>query len=438
MHTERKHYETADTTLARLVTPKTLEEWLVFQQALHHHRIELGLDRIRKVAYRLGLTKPQCPVITVAGTNGKGSCVAMLDSTLSAAGYRVGCYTSPHLLRYNERIRINQIELSDQTLCDAFTRVEQARGEITLSYFEYGTLAAMHILKYADLDVIILEVGLGGRLDAVNIWDADIAVITSIGLDHVDWLGTNRESIGYEKSGIMRAETPVVCGDPDPPRSVLAHAGKLHAPVYDLDSAFHYRRQGKTWDWTGPGDCWSGLPLPNLKGEVQLQNAATVLMVLSLLQDRLRTDRRSLIRGLSNVSLQARFQCIAGEVETILDIAHNPDGARSLAKTLREFPCHGRTHLVFGVLADKDTGGMVDALKTVVDDWYLTEVNSERAMPLSKLSSLLNSRTVKTKIHCISGVEEAYRQACKNAVFGDRVVVSGSVHAVAPILDLKT
>ena len=414
----------------------TLEQWLAYQRALHKSAIDLGLERVSEVGRRLGLSKKKCPVITIAGTNGKGSCVAMMESILIAAGYNIGCYTSPHLLRYNERVRINLKEVSDEVLCEVFSRVDRARGEISLSYFEFGTLAALSLFEQHMLDAVILEVGLGGRLDAVNIRDPDLAIITSIGHDHVAWLGKDRESIGFEKAGIMRPAVSVICGDPDPPRIIALHADKLRAPLFNLGIEFGYVRHSINWDWHGPGLHWSGIALPALEGEVQFQNAATTLMGLVLLGDQLPVDLPAISVGLKNVSLPGRFQRIPGVTETILDIAHNPESAASLAATLRCYPITGRTHAVFAVLSDKDAFGIVEHLGKCVDLWYLTEVESSRALSVVELEMLIKDSVPGSKICCFPQVAQAYEEACQRANPGDRVLVFGSVHTVAPVLAL--
>ncbi len=415
---------------------KTLNQWLAYQQALHKSAIDLGLDRVTEVERRLRLSKKKCPVITIAGTNGKGSCAAMMESVLTAAGYNIGCYTSPHLLRYNERVRINLKEVSDEVLCEAFARVDRARGEISLSYFEFGTLAALSLFEQHMLDAIILEVGLGGRLDAVNIRDPDLAIITSIGHDHVDWLGKDRESIGYEKAGIMRPAVPVICGDPAPPQSIALHADKLHAPLFKLGVDFSYVRHSANWDWQGPGVHWCGISSPALEGEVQFQNAATTLMGLALLKNRLPVDRTATDEGLKKVTLPGRFQRIPGMVETILDIAHNTESARSLSATLGCNPITGRTHAVFAVLSDKDAVGIVEQLGKCVDSWYLTEVESRRALPVADLATLTKDSVSASRIRCFSQVKLAYEEAYQRATPGDRILVFGSVHTVAPVLAL--
>ena len=414
---------------------RTLQEWLAWQRFLHRKPIELGLERVGKVAERLSLTQPRHAVITVAGTNGKGSCVAMLESILVAAGYRVGSYTSPHFLRYNERVRIRGQEVTDGALCDAFARVDRAREAISLSYFEFGTLAAMCLFEDANLDIALLEVGLGGRLDAVNVQDTDLAVITSIGLDHTEWLGIDRESIGFEKAGILRGHAPVVCGDSDPPKSVIDRAKALQSPQYYLGRDFHYRNSGDTWVWEGPQLGWTDLPIPGLQGEVQLRNASTVLMCLNLLRDRFSVDRQAIHQGLRAVHLPGRFQRLQTPVETVVDLAHNPDAVRVLAENLRNRASAGSTHVVFAVLADKDAGAMARALVDTADFWYVAELQTERTLPNAELSAIVKNIGPHIHVNSFTTVTEAYAAAAAQASPFDRVVVFGSTLCVAEILE---
>ncbi len=305
----------------------TLNDWLAWQETLHPKAIDLGLERVREVAARLGLLAPKHVVISVAGTNGKGSSVAMLEAILACAGLRVGAYTSPHLWQYNERIRIDRQPVDDAVLVASFARIDAARGDISLSYFEFGTLAALDILQRADVDVAVLEVGLGGRLDAVNIVDADCALVTGIGIDHVEWLGPDRESIGREKAGIFRGGRPAVCSDPQPPASLRAVAQDCGAIWYGLGEQFGYARTGEVWDWWGPNLRLDGLPLPALPGPFQLQNAAGVVMALQTLGARLPVSVQALQAGLRAARVAGRFTVVPGPFETIFDVAHNPHAA---------------------------------------------------------------------------------------------------------------
>ncbi len=412
----------------------TLNEWLAWQETLHAREIDLGLERVSFVLERLGRAHPPYTVLTVGGTNGKGSCVAMLESILGAAGYRVATYTSPHLLRYNERIRIGGVEVDDATLCRAFERVDQARGDITLTYFEFGTLAALDIFHDAGLDVAILEVGLGGRLDAVNAVDADVALITSIDLDHLDWLGSDRESIGREKAGILRTGRPAVCGDPHPPRSLVTQAQSLDVPLYCLGRDFGYAKNVSGWRWWSSIGRRDALPLPNLYGDFQLQNAAAVLMVLELYREGLPVGQDHLRRGLSEIQLRGRFQVLSGPVERILDVAHNPHGAAALAQALRQRPCTGRTLAVAAILGDKNVEGIGRNIRAVVDAWYAAGLDVPRGQSGAVLAERLAAVHPGVPILVHTCVCDAYAQALQDARPGDRVVVFGSFYTVAEVL----
>ena len=414
----------------------SLTDWLAWQETLHPNAIDMGLERVASVASSMGLGRPATTVITVAGTNGKGSCVALLESILGAAGYQVGVYSSPHLLRYNERVRVCGQEADDAALCAAFAAIDPARGATSLTYFEFGTLAALAIFAQADLDVAVLEVGLGGRLDAVNIVDADVALITSVGIDHVEWLGPDRESIGREKAGILRPATPAVYGEADVPRSVLAQAERLAAPVHCLGRDYRYSQADDRWHWRSDLNNYTDLPLPNLPGEFQLQNAAAVLMALQLLASRLPVTAEALHSGLRTVRLPGRFQVFPGRVEWILDVAHNPHAARALAEALRQRPCAGRTHLVLAMLADKDAAGVCAALRPTVDVWYcaaLTGPRGQSGAQLAARAGLVAGPALTLHVD----VASACAHAAATAKAGDRIVVCGSFHTVAEALQYK-
>lgn len=415
-----------------------LEDWLAWQETLHPKEIDLGLGRVAAVAATLQLLPQRCPVITVAGTNGKGSCVAMLDAILRAAGYRTGTYTSPHLLRYNERIKINGDAVDDAALCDAFARIDAARGEISLSYFEFGTLAALDILLAAELDVVILEVGLGGRLDAANIVDADAALISSIDIDHVAWLGDDREAIGREKAGIFRSHRPAVCGDAQPPDSLQRYAREIGAQWFAVGDAFDYLREDDHWSWSAGEETWSGLPLPTLVGEHQVGNAAAVLAVLNCLSGRLPVSQDAAAAGLRVVSLPGRFQRIDGPVERILDVAHNAQGGRSLAQTLRSNPVRGQTYLVLGMLADKNVNAFLSSLLVVVDYVYLGGLSVPRGLSGPQLADALEGVLPVDRHRVFTTVCDAHEQALTDARPGDRVVVCGSFYSVAEVIGRQT
>lgn len=409
----------------------TLSGWLAWQETLHPKKIDLGLERVAVVADRLQLLHPDCGVITVAGTNGKGSSVAMLESILLAAGYRTGCYTSPHLHRYNERIRIQAEEVDDASLCAAFARVDAARGDETLTYFEFGTLAALYLFSHASLDIILLEVGMGGRLDAVNVVAGNTALITSIDIDHSDWLGTDRETIGREKAGIMRAGRPVVCSDPHVPQSIVDRARELGSPLYCLGQHYNYRQTANSWDWQGSERTSEGLPLPSLAGTHQLENAAGALMVLETLAAEYPVDCAAIEKGLQQVSLIGRCQLQTGAVEYVFDVAHNVDSARRLAELLQYRPVAGNTRLVLAMLNDKDGRGFAGELAAVVDYWYLATLGGERGMAASTLREQLESVS---GVYCYRSVADAFRQARAEAASGDRLVICGSFATVAEAL----
>ncbi len=411
---------------------ETLAEWLAWQETLHPTVIDLGLVRVSAVAARLGLLTPKHIVITVAGTNGKGSSVALLESILVSAGHRVGSYTSPHLLTYNERIRIDRQSVADTDLMLAFERIDQARGDISLTYFEFGTLAALDLFQHAALDVAVLEVGLGGRLDAVNIQDADCALIAGIGIDHVDWLGPDRESIGREKAGIFRAGRPAICSDPAPPDTVRATAEELAADWYGLNKQFGFDLRDTCWEWWGPELRLKNLPLPALPGPVQVQNAAGVLMVLHSLGERLPVTLHAIHDGLQQMCLRGRFEIVPGPIERIFDAAHNPHAAAQLAAALAARPCRGRTLAVCGMLADKDAAGVAAALSAQVQIWYLGGLDCARGQSAQLLAGRLGLSDQYT--HLYADVPAAYAAACAAAQADDRILVFGSFHTIAELL----
>ena len=413
---------------------RTLAQWLKWQEQLHPNAIELGLERVAAVHARMMLPRPASIVIIVGGTNGKGSSVAMLDAIYRAAGYRVGMYTSPHMLRYNERIRIDGEEISDDALCAAFARVDGARGSIQLTYFEFGTLAALDLFTRATLDVAVLEVGLGGRLDAVNIVDADCSLVTSIDIDHTEWLGNTRETIGFEKAGIFRAGKPAVCGDKNPPDSLIKHAHDIGSPLWCAQRDFAYRRDDSAWHWSTGETQRSALPYPRLRGAYQLDNAAAVLMVTQLLNATLPVAQAHLRQGLSTVEITGRFQVLPSRRTIVLDVAHNPHGARALAQALREQPCRGRTLAVFAMLNDKDITGVGVALNKVIDVWHCAGLSGARGTSALHVLAALESVPVQGLVYTHATVEAALTAATEDAREDDRIVVFGSFHTVAEAL----
>ncbi len=386
------------------------------------------------MATRLGGLQPQVPVITVAGTNGKGSTVSLLASMLSAAGHRVGCYTSPHLCQYNERIQIGANTVSDALLCEAFEAVEAVRGELRLTYFEFGTLAALWLFRQARLDIWLLEVGLGGRLDATNVIDADIGLITSISLDHTEWLGSDRDQIGREKAGICRTGRAAVIADPDPPQGLLHQLDTIGAIPYRYGSSFTANTEETGWTWSDHNCSVHHLPYLKQPGRAQLRNAAAAIMALKCLPMPLRPNTAAIREGLARADVPGRFQRIAGSVEWILDVAHNVEAAHTLSENLAATPRRGQTIVVLGLQADKDSAGFVHTLDPHVDQWLLTSLPVGRH-PRSANDLLVQCRHATTApIRCYDAWQEALQIAKVEANPGDRIVVTGSFHLVGAAL----
>ena len=430
-----------------MITPQTLAEWLAYCEHLHPVAIDMTLERVKTVADRLGLSFA-CPIITVAGTNGKGSTCAMLEAILLEAGYRTGVYTSPHLVHFEERCRVRGDIVSATGLVAAFARVEAARvinghennhengHEITLTYFEFTTLAIMQLLVEANLDVVILEVGLGGRLDAVNIFDADCAIITSIDLDHMAFLGNTREAIGFEKAGIMRSGKPVVVSDPQPPQSVIDHAAAVGADLWKFGTDFNFSGDKQQWGWAGRGKRFSGLAYPALRGANQLVNAAGVLAALAAVRDVLPITAQAVRVGLSMVELPGRFQIVPGQPTLVLDVAHNPHSVAALAENLDAMGFYPSTHAVFGAMADKDVAPMLARVGPMIDKWYFTDLPTERAATGAVLQSKWaagNTRAGATAT-AYTSPQLALNAAVAAADPADRIVVFGSFYTVGGIL----
>ncbi|MCC7083142.1 MAG: bifunctional tetrahydrofolate synthase/dihydrofolate synthase [Burkholderiales bacterium] len=410
-----------------------LGQWLDRLERLHPRPIDLGLDRVEAVRARLGLALPM-PLFMVGGTNGKGSVCGLLDAMLRSAGYRTGLYTSPHLLRYNERVRIDGVEVPDIALVDAFQRVDQARGDTSLTYFEFGTLAAVLLFVDAELDCVVLEVGLGGRLDAVNVFDADCAVLTNVGLDHVQYLGSTREAIGYEKAGIFRTGRPAICADSDPPSSVIAQAHACGAQLLRIGHDFGYVEGHQQWRYWGPAGKRAGLPFPALRGTHQLANAAAAMTALDQLHGRLPVPMQAIRSGLVGVSVPGRFQVLPGRPAVILDVAHNAHAALALARTLRSHGRHARTFAVFAMLADKDIGAVIDAVRGEIDSWYVATLHGSRGTEATTLAALLAARDAGKSVRAFDSPLAAYRAASRCAGENDRIVVFGSFHTVSEVM----
>ncbi len=405
---------------------KTLPEWLKWQEGLHFTSIELGLDRCKAVADNLGLLSPEYAVISVAGTNGKGSSVTMLNNILTEAGYKTGSYMSPHLIRYNERICVGGVEVDDKTICKSFARIDEARGKISLTYFEFGTLAAMDIFRNEKVDIAILEVGLGGRLDAINILDADVALVSSIALDHEFWLGKDRETIAFEKAGIFRGDKPAVCSDPNPPETLVAHAEDLGTRLSILDRDYHYEFNGENWDWLSEGVQYRALPKPCEYNYYQIQNASGVLMALTELPDRFPVSETAIRDGLKNFQLEGRFQVIQGDVTIIMDVAHNAEAASILVDNLERMPTEGKTHIVIGMLNDKDHRAVFGELRKVADNWRIVELNSLRATESQVLLNDLEKSGNQKKVKTFNDMHDALVDVHKEAEKGDRIIITGS------------
>ncbi len=429
--------------------PKTLAEWLSHLESLHPKTIALGLERVAAVKQRLNLN-PDFPVIVVSGTNGKGSVCAMLEAILYAAGYKVGCYTSPHLLHYNERVRVAKQPVSDAELCASFEQIGWARVgrdssrlddvginpdlHIPLTYFEFGTLAAMQCFIAHKVEVAILEVGLGGRLDAVNVFDSDCALVTAVDIDHVDYLGDTREKIGFEKAGIFRANKVAICADPKVPDSLRDHAKAIGAELWCIGSDFGCTPHQGQWDYKSRLGARNALPHPALRGAFQLNNASAVLAALDVLQDRLPVSMAAVRRGLTEVELTGRFQFVPGKPQLILDVAHNPHAARSLAQNFANLPPCPHTYAVFAMLKDKDMRGVVELMNPHVDTWLLAGIDAARGASSAELAQVLAEVGVRGKIISFENIADALRFAYKAAGENDRIAAFGSFYTVAAVM----
>lgn len=414
---------------------KTLQDWLAHCEQLHPTSIDMGLDRVKAVADRMAI-RFECPVITVAGTNGKGSTCAMLEAIALQAGYRTGVYTSPHLVHFEERCRIHGESAPASELAAHFARVEAAREDVSLTYFEFSTLAILSLMAAARLDVAILEVGLGGRLDAVNIIDTDCAVITSIALDHMEFLGNDRESIGYEKAGIMRTGRPVIVSDPVPPQSVLDRAREVDADLWRFGVDFNFSGDKLQWGWAGRGRRFAGMAYPALRGANQLVNASGVLAALTALRERIPVTAQAVRNGLAMVELPGRFQIVPGQPSLVLDVAHNPHSVAALAENLDAMGFFPTTHGVFGAMADKDLQAMFARIGPLVDRWYFTDLPLPRAESAQRLLEKWRAGNTRKDASGTAHADPmaALRAAIAAADPADRIVVFGSFYTVGGVL----
>lgn len=420
--------------------PTTLPDWLALLESRHAEtHIDMGLDRVRAVKERMNLAF-QCPVIMVAGTNGKGSTCAMLESILLRCGYRVGLYIKPHFLDFNERARINGENASDEALVAAFNAVEAVRGEVPLTYFEFTTLAILHLIAGAGVDVAILEVGLGGRLDAVNVIDADVAVVTSIDIDHKDYLGDTREEIGFEKAGIFRPGKAAICSDPLPPRSLIEHAEKIGADLWLMGRDFNYQGDKQQWSYGGRNQRRNSLAYPALRGANQLLNASAALAALEALRMQLPCGAQEVRAGLALVELPGRFQVLPGRPAIIYDVAHNPHAAATLAQNLGNMGYHPFTYAVFGIMNDKDIDAVIAPLAQYVDHWCVADLPSPRSAQAAQLVDKLNAlkpagaKPEEFSATAFANPGEAFANAVSRAGENDRIVVFGSFYTVAGVM----
>lgn len=413
---------------------ETLHEWLDWQSGLHPKSIDLGLARPMEVAGRLGQLRSPPRVVTVAGTNGKGSTVSTLEAILRSGGYRVGSYLSPHLLRYNERIRIDGQEVTDAVLVNAFAEVDEARHDTSLTFFEFGTLAAMQVFSRCGLDFLLLEVGLGGRLDVVNIYEPEVTVLTSIGIDHTEWLGDTREDIGREKAGIFRQHVPVVIADRQPPRSVMQKAAELKAPVHLIGQHFDPEISADRWDWIAGEVRIGNIPCPRLCGRHQVDNASAAIMASRLLDASLSPE---VVRtGVGNTRLAGRYQQLLSEPNVIIDVAHNREAVESLASILDDQPVTGRTVAVFAMYQDKDIESSVEPLATLVDQWYIAGLSGPRGQSAAEIKQRLSVLPRASAVEVHDNVVEAYLAAKAALSTEDRLVAFGSFTTAAAVLEL--
>lgn len=418
---------------------RNLNDWLAYIEGLHPKSIAMGLERVNQIIERLSL-HPSFTIITVAGTNGKGSTCAMLENIYREAGYKVGCYTSPHLVRYNERVKVNGKEVNDETLCEAFTAIDAARTRdvdypVALTYFEVGTLAAIWNFMQSQVDIAILEIGLGGRLDAVNAFEPDCAIVTSIDLDHMEFLGDTREKIGFEKAGIYRSHVPAICGDHTPPESLLSYASSIQADfkLIDLDFGHHLTAGG--WQFVNQGQLQYELPLPALQGHYQLDNAACAIAAVESLQNKRTVPVAAMAKAMQATTVAGRFQTISLKPWVILDVAHNPHAARALAENLHTCSkSSSKTIAVFAMLGDKDIPGVIAAVQQEIDSWYVADIDHPRGAPAQTLKACIAQSAPLARCLSFDNAANAYAQACIDAGENDKIVVFGSFFTVSNVM----
>ena len=418
----------ADTPIQSL----TVEDWLQWLETLHPKKIDMSLDRVTTVIKKLSLTTPPYKIITIGGTNGKGSCVALLEGIYREAGFQVGAYSSPHLWRFNERIRFNAIDISDEKLIDLFLAINNARGNITLSYFEYATLAALLYFSWSEADIALLEVGLGGRLDAVNAVDADASLLVSIAIDHQEWLGETREEIGYEKAGIMRLKRPTIVAERDCPKSILNFAEQVKAKVKRIGYEFDGTVDKTGWTYHDLSCKKVGLPVPNFGGDEQLNNAAGCVAIVESLQNELPVSNDALVSGLKHTRLEARAEILEIDgVTWIFDVAHNPAAASALSNVLGRYPVDGRTLAIVAIMDDKDLIGILEPMLPEVDEWLVTQTGDERSASAESLKEALGEGVI---VIAHPDIATACEHAKYNVSQGDRVLVFGSFYLVGPAM----
>jgi dihydrofolate synthase / folylpolyglutamate synthase len=416
----------------------TLADWLHWQEQLHPNAIDLGLDRVKQVLGRMHLTEPTFQALIIGGTNGKGSCAAFLEAMLRAQGYKVGAYTSPHLLRYNERISLQGSEVSDSELLEAFACVDEARRDVSLTYFEFGTLAAFELFRRHAVQVAVLEVGMGGRLDAVNVIEPLGALVASIGLDHQEWLGHDRDSIGYEKAGIFRAQRPAICGDRAPPVRFIDTAKRIGADLQVLGRDFDWHDTSlHEWEWRGENRYLQNLPLPTLPGRMQMDNAASCIALLQAVMTRLPVEASAIKAGLQSAHIPARFEQTAGDVSWVLDVAHNPAAAAVLASNLKAYPVAGKTLAIVGMLRDKAAEEVVLALAGQIHHWFVAGLEGARGQSAQELARRIHAAIPGADTTTCPTVADACQAAHAAAHRGDRILVFGSFQTVSAVLRLR-